>query len=413
MEVIILAGGLGTRLKGVVDSVPKSMAPVAGKPFLYYLLHHIAHYKVTKVHLSIGYMHEKIEEWVEEHREEFPFKIDFVVEESPLGTGGAIELALKRCKEKRVVIMNGDTFFDVDLDSFSESLEGKGLISVALKPMRNFDRYGNVTLGPPGYIHKFKEKRFCKEGLINGGIYVVERQFLMQLFEALPEHSSFEHDILEAIAELGAHSVVMPPPRLSAKGGAEMPRGLLGAEVYNGYFIDIGVPDDYDFAQREFFIAGGVVDFRESDNYDTLFLDRDGVINRLLIGDYVKSWEEFEFLPGLLDALARWSKIFRHIIVVTNQRGVGRGVMSDSTLKDIHSKMVERIEASGGRIDAIYYSPALSESDPRRKPNTGMIEEALHDFPDIDLARSVMLGDSESDRQFALNAGVGHYFSCK
>ncbi len=397
MEVIILAGGLGTRLKGVVDSVPKSMAPVAGKPFLYYLLHHIAQYSVTRVLLSVGYMHEKIEEWVEEHRKEFPFKIDFVVEETPLGTGGAISLALKRCEEKRVVIMNGDTYFDIDLDSFSESLsESGGLISVALKPMRNFDRYGNVTLDPEGNICKFEEKRFCREGLINGGVYVVERNFLMQLFEALPEHSSFEHDILEEIA---------------AKGGAVRPRGLLCGEIYSGYFIDIGVPEDYERAQREFLIASGVVDFKESDGYDTLFLDRDGVINRLLIGDYVKSWEEFEFLPGVLEALARWRPIFRHIIVVTNQRGVGRGVMSESDLEEIHDRMEEQIELSGGWIDAIYYSTALSDSDPRRKPNAGMVEEALRDFPDIDLSRSVMLGDSESDRQFALNAGIGHYFS--
>ena len=142
----------------------------------------------------------------------------------------------------------------------------------------------------------------------------------------------------------------------------------------------------------------------DDEAFDTLFLDRDGVINRLRPNDYVKNWEEFEFMPGMLDRLARWSGRFRRILVVTNQRGVGKGIMSLDDLNRIHDRMIEEIEHHGGRIDRVYFCTALSPDDPNRKPQTGMAQQARIDFPDIDFARSLMIGDSESDRQFARNA---------
>ena len=144
----------------------------------------------------------------------------------------------------------------------------------------------------------------------------------------------------------------------------------------------------------------------DDEAFDTLFLDRDGVINRLRPDDYVKNWEEFEFMPGMLDRLARWSGRFRRILVVTNQRGVGKGIMSLDDLNRIHDRMIEEIERHGGRIDRVYFCTALSPDDPNRKPQTGMAQQARIDFPDIDFARSLMIGDSESDRQFARNAGM-------
>ena len=155
----------------------------------------------------------------------------------------------------------------------------------------------------------------------------------------------------------------------------------------------------------------------DDEAFDTLFLDRDGVINRLRPDDYVKNWDEFEFMPGMLDRLGRrsgrvrrapirWSGRFRRILVVTNQRGVGKGIMSLDDLNRIHDRMIEEIERHGGRIDRVYFCTALSPDDPNRKPQTGMAQQARIDFPDIDFARSLMIGDSESDRQFARNAGM-------
>lgn len=135
--------------------------------------------------------------------------------------------------------------------------------------------------------------------------------------------------------------------------------------------------------------------------YDTLFLDRDGVINRLCPNDYVRNWDEFEFFPDILEALRKWNKRFKHIIIVTNQRGVGRGIMTEGALQDIHNRMIQEIEKHGGRIDKIYYCTVVNENDPNRKPNIGMALQAKRDFPDIDFSKSLMIGDSESDKEFA------------
>ncbi|MDR2410502.1 MAG: HAD family hydrolase [Bacteroidales bacterium] len=148
-----------------------------------------------------------------------------------------------------------------------------------------------------------------------------------------------------------------------------------------------------------------------TNNFDTLFLDRDGVINKLRINDYVKKWEEFEFLPGVLDALRLLSKQFKRIIVVTNQRGVGKGMMTEDMLQNIHDKMIAAIENAGGRIDKVYYCTAISENDPDRKPNTGMALQAKKDFPDIDFSKSAVIGDSESDKIFAQKTGMKYYSS--
>lgn len=140
--------------------------------------------------------------------------------------------------------------------------------------------------------------------------------------------------------------------------------------------------------------------------YDILLLDRDGVINKLRPNDYVKCWEEFEFLPGVLDALALWSKHFKHIFIVTNQRGVGKGVMTEADLNTIHERMICEIEAHEGRIDKIYYCTALTETDSNRKPGNGMFLQILHDYPYILRENCLMVGDSDSDMLFAKNCDI-------
>jgi histidinol-phosphate phosphatase family protein len=142
-----------------------------------------------------------------------------------------------------------------------------------------------------------------------------------------------------------------------------------------------------------------------------LFLDRDGVINKRLIDDYVKTWDGFEFLPGVPEALAKFAKIFGRIFIVTNQQGVGKGLMKEGDVKCIHKKMLEEIENAGGRIDAVYFCAALaSENSPNRKPNPGMALQAKKDFPEIDFQRSIMAGDSLSDMLFGQNIGALNIF---
>jgi D-glycero-alpha-D-manno-heptose 1-phosphate guanylyltransferase len=311
---------------------------------------------------------------------EFEFEYVFSVEETPLGTGGAIKKALNYVTSDNVLILNGDTLFDIDLTLFKrQHSQHNARLSVALKPVRNFDRYGNVEINGQSLITAFKEKSYCPAGQINGGVYLLSDKGLMNGF---PEKFSFETEVLQQ----------------------QVNHGNIYGFIHNGYFIDIGIPEDYAKAQDEFF-AMNFSDI-DIDGYKTLFLDRDGIINRLRPNDYVKTWDEFEFLPGILNALAEWSRHFKHIIIITNQRGVGKGLMTENDLIDIHTGMIGEIEKHSGRIDKIYYCTGISEDDINRKPNTGMAWQAKRDFPDIDFSKSLMIGDSESDRQFAEKMGI-------
>jgi histidinol-phosphate phosphatase family protein len=157
-------------------------------------------------------------------------------------------------------------------------------------------------------------------------------------------------------------------------------------------------------------VENSAMDKQISEKYKTLFIDRDGVINKYRKDDYVKSWDEFEFLPGVLDALSIFSKHFNYIFIVTNQRGVGKGLMTEETLTDIHLKMRTEIENRGGRIDKIYYCTDLSNESQNRKPNSGMALQAKMDFPDIEFHESIMIGDSQSDMEFGNRLGMKTIF---
>lgn len=142
----------------------------------------------------------------------------------------------------------------------------------------------------------------------------------------------------------------------------------------------------------------------------TLFLDRDGVINEENVGSYITSWDEFKFCDGVLDALKQLNEVFGNIVVVTNQRGVGKGVMTKEALKQIGENMTAEVAASGGRIDKIYACTATEDSHPNRKPNTGMALQAKEDYPQIDFKKSVMVGNSPGDLEFGKRLGMHTVF---
>lgn len=226
-EGIILAGGFGTRLQSVVNDVPKSMAEVADKPFLEYLLNYAAEQQFDHIVLSLGYKAKVITDWIGKH--EWPLTVSYIVEDTPLGTGGGIKLAMQKTSSQNVFIINGDTFFDVDctaFQAFHESMQAD--LSIALKPMTDFDRYGSVTINEKKRILTFNEKQHCKEGLINGGMYLVNSDVLKKL--NLPEKFSFEKDIMEAQVDN---------------------LNIFGFEQ-DRYFIDIGIPSDFKKANIDF-----------------------------------------------------------------------------------------------------------------------------------------------------------------
>jgi histidinol-phosphate phosphatase family protein len=138
----------------------------------------------------------------------------------------------------------------------------------------------------------------------------------------------------------------------------------------------------------------------------TIFLDRDGVINKKLENDYVKSWVEFIFNHHALEAIAGMSQIFRRVFIVTNQKGVGLGKMTEDELNQIHKKMLAAIEEASGKIDKIYYCTDIDGSSFYRKPNIGMGLLAKQEFPEIEFSKSIMIGDSISDMQFGQKLGM-------
>jgi histidinol-phosphate phosphatase family protein len=149
-----------------------------------------------------------------------------------------------------------------------------------------------------------------------------------------------------------------------------------------------------------------MLDLKKTDPSWTLFLDRDGVINIEKEADYIYHYNEFIFYDGAKEALKAFSRYFRKIILVTNQRGVGRGLMTEKALIDIHTEMLEEIQQSGGRIDQVFYCTSTDNSHPNRKPNPGMAYLAQKEFPPIDFRKSIMVGNNLSDMQFGRNAGM-------
>lgn len=226
MEAILLAGGFGTRLSHIVSDVPKPMAPVCGKPFLQYILDDLAQQGMQRVVLAVGYKADCIQRFF--GNSYCGMQLVYSLEDKPLFTGGAIKKALSVCAEPNVFILNGDTFFAVDLATMlAAHLNHNALLTIATKQMSNFKRYGTVKTDATGRIIGFTEKQPCKAGAINGGVYLLRKNAL----EQIPlEKFSFETDFME-------------------KQFVDQPFYAISSD---GYFIDIGVPEDYAKAQEDF-----------------------------------------------------------------------------------------------------------------------------------------------------------------
>lgn len=229
-EAIILAGGLGTRLRSVIGDIPKIMAPVNEKPFVNFVIAHFAAEGIEKFVFALGYKHEIIVDHIESFLSvEYPsLTFQYSIEEKKSGTGGAIRLACQFVDEKNVLVLNGDTLFKVDASRLAVfHFENNADCTLSLKPMKNFDRYGVVELNEDSSVKKFHEKQPYNEGLINGGVYALNAKKFFE--ENWPGEFSFETDYLE---------------RFYAE------RKIFGL-IQNEHFIDIGIPEDYERAQKE------------------------------------------------------------------------------------------------------------------------------------------------------------------
>ncbi|HPC97984.1 MAG TPA: nucleotidyltransferase family protein [Bacteroidales bacterium] len=218
-EAVILAGGLGTRLRTVISDLPKPMAPVGGRPFISYLLDYLDSYKIRYSVIASGFMHETIEPVI--GRRHGKMSLVYSPEHEPLGTGGAILNSTDHIKGADFFVLNGDTFFDVDLQAFEKShLRSRAVMSLAVKHMDDTSRYGSLVLQDDRIV-SFREKGISGSGYINGGIYILNKEWFAS--SAPGRKFSLEKDILERMA--GSSNIT--------------------AFASDGYFTDIGVPEDY------------------------------------------------------------------------------------------------------------------------------------------------------------------------
>lgn len=226
-DVIVLAGGFGTRLQSVVSDVPKPMAPINGKPFLHYLLQSITKHNPSKIILAVGYKHESIINYFGNNFNDIP--IEYVIETSPLGTGGAIKSAFTKVDAKLALVLNGDTFFDINISDVIQFHEKEDTdITICLRHIDNAARYGTVLLNGDRIIHFNEKTELAEEGDINAGIYLFNTNCFIK--ENLPEVFSIEKDFFEKQIE----------------------NFKIRGFVSSAYFIDIGIPDDYKRAQHDF-----------------------------------------------------------------------------------------------------------------------------------------------------------------
>lgn len=227
-EAVVLAGGFGTRLKSVIAEVPKPMALINGRPFLEYQLSYLKKHGIQKIIFSVGYKHEFI---VNHFGNKFnDLEIVYAFEEQALGTGGGIRLALQKAENQEVLVVNGDTLFDVDIrDFYQKHKELKSEFSLCLRKIEDVSRYGSVEINSAFQIKQFTEKGLkTGAGSINGGTYLIKKDFFTPL--NLPEIFSLEKDCLEKFVE------------------SQKFYGI----PYDNYFLDIGIPEDYKKAQDEF-----------------------------------------------------------------------------------------------------------------------------------------------------------------
>jgi D-glycero-alpha-D-manno-heptose 1-phosphate guanylyltransferase len=259
-EGIILAGGFGTRLRNTIPDLPKCMAPVGGRPFLFYVINYLRSQGIEKFIFSLGHKHDVIEEYLNTQFSTLNF--ESTIETEPLGTGGAIQLSLNKATLQDLVIVNGDTLYRVDLHKASMfHSHNQAECTMLLKPMFNFDRYGVVKTNTDNLVESFKEKQYYENGNINGGIYLLNKDKFLD--EEFPSKFSFEKDYLEKFCRV---------------------RRIYG-QVQDEYFIDIGIPEDYNRANKE--LTQPPLNLKAIDKSWTLFIDRDGVINHEKKEDYI------------------------------------------------------------------------------------------------------------------------------
>jgi len=377
-QAVFLVGGLGTRLRDRTRSVPKPMLEIGGRPFLEYLLEEAARHGFDDILLLSGHFGDQVE--ARYHGKDcHGAKIRVLREPEPFGTGGALRFARPHLAPA-FLMANGDSFFDINLRAMTTAdMVSPHGISMALRPEAIGTRYGSVCF-EGGLVKSFHAPNEGVSGPINAGIYAIGHAVVDRIPEGVV---SLEDTIFPLLAREGRM------------------KGLLR----DGYFIDIGVPDDFERADRE--MAGHV-------RRPAVFFDRDGVLNH--DKGYVHKPEDFHWRDGAKDAIRICNERGAFAFVVTNQAGIARGHYEEGAVHALHRWIDEGLARDGIHIDAYEYCPdhpegsvaAYAKTSHRRKPNPGMIHDLFNKWG-CDAARSFLIGDQDSDIDAAGAAGIPGY----
>ena len=367
-QVVVLCGGLGTRLGELTKTVPKPLLPVGDQPFLAHLLSEMKRYGFRDVLLLAGFQAESVQTFADCFAGRLGMSIEVAVEPERAGTGGALWHARDRLRPV-FLMLNGDSWFDVnvlDLARHAAAAPDR-LVTLALRSLEDASRYGQVILEGERVVGFASRPDRPGPGLVNGGVYAVRRD----LVESIGPRASLEEEIF---------------PKLVAS-------GQVGGRIYDGFFIDIGVPASYAEAQTS---------IPAQRHRPAAFLDRDGVLNEDL--GYVGAVDRFHWLPGAIEAVKRLNENGFYVFVVTNQAGVARGFYTESDVAALHDHMQGDLRRAGAHIDDFRYCPHhpegvvhgyLGQSD-WRKPNPGMILDLLAHWQ-VRSDASFLVGDNESD----------------
>lgn len=377
-QAAILVGGRGTRLGDLTADTPKPLLPIDGDTrFLDLLLRHVARHGFTDIVLLAGYHGDQVAR-LYDGRTIHHSRVRVVIEPEPLGTAGALTAA-RNILAPSFLLLNGDCLFDFNLRALaSEAVRRGHRATLAARQVPDASRYGTVVV-EGGAVTSFREKDGAarRPALINGGVYVLARDILDEI-AALP--ASIERDIFPSLAE----------------------RGELGGMAFDGYFLDIGLPETLEQGRRE---------LMNLEHRPAAFLDRDGVLNH--DSGYVHRPDQVVWIPGALDAVRRLNDLGYYVFVVTNQAGVAHGYYDEATMHALHRWMSDRFAEAGAFVDTFYHCPfhpsgkvpEFTRAHPDRKPGAGMLEKAFAEWPVV-RSGSFLIGDRDTDMQAARAAGL-------
>lgn len=411
MKVVIMAGGKGTRIASVKSDVPKPMIPICGKPILEWQIDCLRNQGLKDVILVIGYLGHVIKDYFNDGSK-FGVNISYFVEESPLGTAGALFKMPELTED--FLLLCGDVILDVDFSRFIEFHKNNHAWA-SLMAHPNGHPYDSSLLvteilppqvpgGNPVDTHRVvkwmnkEDERLYYKNRVNAGIEIISPELLKETMKHFvprhpetPDKIDLDRDVLK--------------PNISS--------GKIYACDTPEYIKDMGTPDRYYEVEKD--IQSGKVKARNlSCKQKAIFLDRDGTINKYV--GFLTKPEQFELLPGIADAIKMINKSGYLAIIVTNQPVIARGDCTWEELQEIHDKMETDLGKEGAFLDAIYVCPHHKDKGFEgerleykydcncRKPKPGLLQQAAYDY-NIDLSESYMVGDSENDLKAGRTAG--------